>query len=282
MTIGSAARVAAAAALASVLIVLPARATSEAAPTIENEDPAHHWKPPTVTIEPGGTVVFENASLTTAHGIHWISTPATPTCEPSVPVGTGPAQSATNWSGGCSFPAAGTYTFYCTVHGAAMGGTVTVAAPARRWANRPRQRPRRRRSHRRPRPPPRPPSLVRRPATRAAARPRPRRSRRCASRRRRHGAVLHGALTIPAGDAGGRLEVDLLAARSALAAGGVRVGRLERRALRAGPLRFSLAAGAPAQRALRRRGRLALGVVVHLSPPAGAGSVLSRRLTLRR
>ena len=88
----------------------------------------------------------------------------------------------------------------------------------------------------------------------------------------RHGAVVHGALTVPAADAGGRLEVDLLAARSALAAGGVRVGQLERQALAPGPLRFSVTASARARRALRRHGRLVASVVVHLGPPAGAGS----------
>jgi hypothetical protein len=94
--------------------------------------------------------------------------------------------------------------------------------------------------------------------------------------------VVHGALTVPAADAGGRLEVDLLAARSALAAGGVRVGQLELQALAPGPLRFSMTASARARRALRRHGRLVVSVVVHLGPPAGAGSALSRRLTLRR
>jgi hypothetical protein len=43
-----------------------------------------------------------------------------------VPVGTTPAASATNWSGSCSFTQAGTYTFFCTVHGSEMTATVTV------------------------------------------------------------------------------------------------------------------------------------------------------------
>ena len=60
---------------------------------------------------------------------------------------------------------------------------------------------------------------------------------------------MRGSLTIPPADAGGRLEIDLLAARSALVAGGpkaVRVGQLVRRALVAGPLRFSIAPQAAA------------------------------------
>src|SRR3954463_1700902 len=73
-------RLIAAAALGAAAVVLPAAAASESAPTIENEDPAHHWKPPTATIEPGGAVLFKNASTTVPHGLHWVSTPATPSC----------------------------------------------------------------------------------------------------------------------------------------------------------------------------------------------------------
>jgi plastocyanin len=281
--IRSAARLAVAAALATVLIVLPARATSESAPTIETEDPAHHWKPPTATIEPGGTVVFKNASSTTPHGVHWISGPSTPSCEPSVPVGTMAVQSGKEWSGSCKFDAAGTYTFYCTVHGAAMSGSITVAAPGAPVGGPPPPPPTTTTSQ----PPPAAPAGSSPPSgspsagtTGAAASTAALAALRLSAPR--HGAVVHGALTVPAADAGGRLEVDLLAARSALAAGGVRVGQLELQALAPGPLRFSMTASARARRALRRHGRLVVSVVVHLGPPAGAGSALSRRLTLRR
>jgi len=262
-----------------VLIVLPARATSEGAPTIETEDPAHHWKPPTVTIEPGGSVEFKNASMTTLHGIHWVSVPSTPSCEPSVPVGAGPEHSGTDWSGGCTFSAAGTYTFYCTVHGAAMSGSVTVAGAGG---------------------PPKEPTPPPTTTTTTGSSPAPAAPEGSSPSggspaggagtsaaalaalhlsAPRHGAEVRGALTVPGADAGGRLEVDLLAA---LGAGRVRVGQLERRSLMAGPLRFSLTPDARARRALRRRGRLAVSVVVHLSPQTGAGSEISRRLTLRR
>ncbi len=43
-----------------------------------------------------------------------------------MPVGTTPAASGTKWSGACTFTQAGTYTFFCTVHGSEMTGTITV------------------------------------------------------------------------------------------------------------------------------------------------------------
>ena len=120
-------RLVAAAALGVAAVALPATAASEGSPTIETEDPVHHWKPPAATIEAGGAIVFKNPSATVPHGVHWVSGPGTPSCEPSVPVGTSPAASGTSWSGSCTFAAAGTYTFYCTVHGASMSGTITVS-----------------------------------------------------------------------------------------------------------------------------------------------------------
>ena len=277
-------RLIAAAALGAAAVVLPATAASEGTSTIETEDPVHHWKPPAVTIEAGGAIVFKNPSATTPHGVHWVSTPATPSCEPSVPVGTGFEQSGTSWSGSCKFAAPGTYTFWCTVHGEAMKGTITVTAPGEKEA-----------------PKETTPTGTTTGTTPAPGTPAPGGSSTGAGAQApgaaaasaaalsalrvslpRHGATLHGALTVPAADAGGRLEVDLLAPRSALAAGSVRVGQLVRGSLAAGPLRFSVAPGARGLRALRRHGHLRLTMTVHLAPAAGAGSAISRRLTLRR
>jgi plastocyanin len=286
LRIPPAVRLALAAALGAALVVLPAQAASEGTPTIETEDPAHHWKPPTATIEPGGTIVFKNASMTVPHGVHWISPPATPSCDPSVPVGTEFAQSNTNWSGGCTFAVAGTYAFWCTVHGAAMSGTITVGAPGEKEGPKEPTPTTTTTTSTTPGPaPPGSPGSGGPAGTGASGGPVAASAAALAALHLsapRHGAVLHGSLTIPAADAGGRLEVDLLAARSALAAGGVRVGQLVRRGLTAGPLRFKLAPGARGLRALRRRGRLAVTVTLRLSPATGAGSAVSRRLTLRR
>jgi plastocyanin len=277
-----------AAALGVAAVALPATAASEGTPTIETEDPVHHWKPPTATIEAGGAIVFKNASTTVAHGIRWISAPAAPTCEPSVPVGTSAAASGTNWTGGCTFAVAGTYTFYCTVHGASMSGTITVNAAGAKE------------------PPGETTPTGTAPTTTPGAGTTPgasstpggsapaggagasaaAASAAALSALRitvpRHAGALHGSLLVPAADAGGRLQVELLAARSALATGGVRVGQLVRRGISAGRLAFKLTPSARALRALRRRGSLKPTMTAELGPASGAGASVSRRLTLRR
>jgi plastocyanin len=85
----------------------------------------HRWLPSTETVIAGSVVTFRN-STEVPHGVRWVSAPATPECTSGVPVGTTAAASGTKWSGTCTFAQQGTYTFYCTVHGAEMSGTVTV------------------------------------------------------------------------------------------------------------------------------------------------------------
>ncbi len=278
-------RLIAAAALGVAAVALPAAAASEGAPTIETEDPAHHWKPPTATIEAGGAIFFKNGSTTTPHGLRWVGGPATPSCDAGVPVGTEFAQSGTNWSGDCHFTVAGTYAFWCTVHGSAMSGTITVTNPGET------QPP----TQTTPSPgttaPTGTPPPGAGPGDGTTTPPPAGGSAAAASAAAlgalqlsvpRHGAAVHGALTVPADDAGGRLQVELQAARSALLASDVRVAELTRSDLAAGPLHFTLVAGGRALRTLRRRGRLRLTMTLRLSPPAGAAATASRRLTLHR
>jgi plastocyanin len=278
-------RLIAAAALGVAAVALPATAASEGSPTIENEDPSgggHHWKPPTATVEAGGVVVFKNTNASVPHGIHWNSTPATPTCDSSVPVG---SASATSWSGNCTFTVPGTYTFYCSFHGPSMSGTIVVTGP--------------------PAPGKAPSAETTPPGTGTGAPPGfgptgggsgspsggPAPSATAASAAAlsalrlavpRHGGVLHGSLLIPAADASGRLQVELLAARSALTAGTLRVGQLVRNGIAAGRLAFTLTPSARALRSLRRRGSLKLTMTARLQAASGAGASVSRRLTLHR
>jgi hypothetical protein len=102
--------------------------------------------------------------------------------------------------------------------------------------------------------------------------------------RSQHGSVVHGSLVVPGADAGGRLEVDLLAKRAALAgrrgSSAVRVGRLVRSSLRAGRLSFTVALDAKARGVLARRRRLALIVKVVLTTPQGAPSFTTRNVLL--
>jgi hypothetical protein len=91
---------------------------------------------------------------------------------------------------------------------------------------------------------------------------------------------------VPATAAGGSLEVDLLATRSALAATAaavpVRIGRLLRGHLAVGPVHFAVTADRRGRRALDRHGRLAVSIRLVLTPPHGQPATITRRLILRR
>jgi plastocyanin len=100
----------------------------------------------------------------------------------------------------------------------------------------------------------------------------------------RHRAAVQGSIDVSATGAGGRLEVDLLAARASLAAHQpirVLVGRLIRPSVPAGRVTFTVALSARARSALRRHHHMALTVKVTFTPPAGAAVALTRSLVLR-
>ncbi len=122
---------------AFAIAILPSLASSATTASVEalNEGSGlygetHRWSPSQVAVTTnGGKVTFANHSMSVPHGIVWQSTPATPSCEEGehqVPVGK--THSGTNWSGACTFTQEGTYTYYCSVHGLAMSGTVYVNA----------------------------------------------------------------------------------------------------------------------------------------------------------
>ena len=100
-------------------------------PTIEafNESgyygTTHSWRPSSITVNTANSLDLANPTAV-GHGVEWRSGPAIPACTPGVPVGTSPSASGANWSGSCTFPKPGVYTFYCTVHGPEMTATVTV------------------------------------------------------------------------------------------------------------------------------------------------------------
>jgi hypothetical protein len=90
----------------------------------------HRWSNVPQTINAGEKVTFSNPGEV-PHGVEWRSA-VKPACEEGagkVPVGTTFSASGTKWSGKCTFSQAGSYLFYCTVHGAAMSGTITVNNP---------------------------------------------------------------------------------------------------------------------------------------------------------
>jgi plastocyanin len=120
--------------LGTLLVALPAFASSETSSTVTAENiggfygEEHRWTPSPVTVSTVGGVTLSNPTEI-RHGVRWITAPAPPNCDSGVPVGVSETASGTKWSGTCKFTQAGTYTYYCTVHGAAMSGTITVRDP---------------------------------------------------------------------------------------------------------------------------------------------------------
>jgi plastocyanin len=90
---------------------------------------------------------------------------------------------------------------------------------------------------------------------------------------RQRGTAVHGSVRLSRPAAGGSLEIDLRLGRR-------RVGRLTRTPLRAGTVRFAVALGPAAKRALRRSGRLSLSVTAIVRPPGRPSVSATRRVLL--
>lgn len=233
--------------LGVAVAILPAVAGSETTPEIGAvngtgiyEEQTHSWSPSHVSVAQGTPITIANPTAV-AHGVRWIAPPATPACSGGVPVGTSEAASGTQWTGTCTFARAGTYSFYWTVHGAAMSGTVTVAAGGA------------------PVPPPSQPGAGTAPPGAGSGTTEPGPSSALPAgggspflgssahalrvSGSQHGTSVHGSVDISQAGAGGRLEVDLLARAASLSRSGgqqpMRVGRLQRGSLVAGVVRFA-------------------------------------------
>jgi hypothetical protein len=100
-----------------------------------------------------------------------------------------------------------------------------------------------------------------------------------------HSSSVHGTIDISQTAAGGKLEVTLLATAASLAKAGhsskVRVGRLLRSSLQAGPVSFAVPLAAKARSALRAHKRLALTVQIVITPDHGAAVTVRRSIVLR-
>lgn len=246
--------------------LLPAVASSETSPTIEAVNVglySHRWSPMQASVGVGGAVAIRNPTAV-AHGVEWIG-PLKPECSGGVPVGTTPAASGKEWSGTCTFAQPGTYTFYCTVHGPEMTGTITVSAsgtttttttpttttPTTTGSTTPGE------------------SLPSAPLSSGPS---------FASRQ--HGGAVRGSLAISTAGAGDRLEVDVFAKGASLGksrhGGRVRVGRLVRDPMSAGTVSFLVRLDSEARRALKRHRRLALVVRVTLTPLYGNPTSVTR------
>jgi plastocyanin len=250
--------------LGLAVAVLPAMASSAETTPVEavNEGEAyehHRWSPAQVTVLVGAAVTFRNTSEV-PHGVEWRSA-IKPSCEEGpgkVPVGTAPAASGTKWSGACTFSHPGTYTFYCTIHGPEMTGTITVNAesptPTTNTA----------------------PTTPTAPTTTNPTTPGPSSSPLIGGpsvRSSQRGGTVRGSLEVSQAGAGGRLEVDLFANSASLATARhptrVPVGRLVRSSVSAGKVPFAVGLTPRARRALKRHHRLALTVTITLTPKHG-------------
>jgi plastocyanin len=257
-------------------VVLPAVASSET-PAVEAVNTglySHSWSPAQTLTIAGSTVTIRN-STAVAHGVEWVGGPAKPECSSGVPVGTTPAASGTQWSGTCSFAQPGTYTFYCTVHGPEMTGTITVSAngtttttmsttPTAPTSTAP--------------PVSTPPLPVQAPSgSPLATAPRLRSSQ--------HGGSVTGSLEVSQAGAGDRLEIDLLARGAALGTAKrgklVRIGRLVRGSVNAGVVPFAVKLDAEARRALAHNRQLVLMVRIALTPANGGPLIVTHTVIER-
>jgi plastocyanin len=280
-----------AALLGVAVVVLPAIASSETPPSISAVNQTngkvvtHFWSPATATVGEGGEVTLANPSET-PHGVDWIAGPATPSCE-GVPVGTTVAASGTNWHGSCRFASAGVYTFYCTVHGPEMTGTITVDANGTTTTTMSTGSSGQTPGSQSPLGAP-----ASSPGIGAAGAPAGQPGSLPAGNlatvklaATQHGQVVRGSLQVSPAGAGGRLEVQLLAPSASLAtataSARIRVGRLVRASVPAGVVRYSVTLDARARHALRLRRHLTLAAKIAFAAPHAPAVTFARTVTLR-
>jgi plastocyanin/uncharacterized protein YfiM (DUF2279 family) len=282
-----------AAVLGAAIVVLPAVAGSETAPTIEAVNSSgyygeqhHYWSPSAATVGAGDAVTLTNPTGV-AHGVEWVNGPATPACSSGVPVGTSAAASGTKWSGTCTFAQAGTYTFYCTVHHAEMTGTITVNANGTTTTTTTATTSQPYSSGTTTAGTPTIPPESERTSGQGSSPGSPlagSASRALKLAPHQHGKSVRGSIQLSQAGAAGRLQVELLARSASLASAGhpaqVRVGRIVRVASRAGRLSFSVPLSMRAKSALSRHGRIALTVKVVVKPSSGAAVTITRSVVV--
>lgn len=266
-----------AAALGAAIPVVPAIASSESTPTVSGLE-SIMWSPAQVTVASGGTVSFQDSSGSVPHGVVWeTGNPETPACN-GVPIDEG----QTSWKGSCSFTKAGTYRYYCSVHGMAMSGTIVVDPPATTPAPTPTT----------PVTPtgttsaPPPTSTAEAPPGVGTASPLAGGAAEAIRlARAQRGTSVRGSIQLSPAGAGARLEVDLLAGRAVLAtarhSAQVPVGSLVRSSLKPGSVSFAASLNRRGRAALHRRGRLALTVRITLTPAHGATVSVTRAVIMR-
>jgi plastocyanin len=275
--------------LGAAVVVMPALASSEGAAieakTVSSGYP-YIWSPMSVETLAGGAVSFSN-STGVAHGIEWINPPSEPHCS-GVPLAGSAKPSGASWSGSCTFTKQGVYTFYCTVHGSYMSGSVKVNAAGETTVSTTTSTPGS--------PPPPPGGTTSSPGYEAGTPP-PAQSGNALTllagsasnavkvASSQHGHAVHGSVAFAPAGAGAHLEVDLLARSGLLAGAGhsalQRIGRLVVSHVHAGTVSFSVALSRAARKALARHHRLSVTVRVTLQSPTTKPLTVTRTVLLR-
>lgn len=267
-----------AALLGVALATVPALASSEPAATVkavETGSYSYAWSPTEASVPAGGEVAFANSTAGVPHGIVWTSRDK-PSCAATVPDGEGGKEtsSASSWSGSCRFTTAGTYLFRCYVH-PYMTGTVTVSAPTTTTTTgmttgTTETAPTTTTTTT----PGAPAPLTEQSPLQGSA------SHALKLPKRQRAGHVRGSISLSPAAAGGRLEIDLLAARGlpmkSRRAAPVRVGRLVLSGLHAGETRFAVALDRRARSALRSHRRLALVVKLTVTPVAAKPLTITR------
>jgi plastocyanin len=277
--------------LGAAVVALPAIASSETPPRIEAYGGTiaspHYWLPASATVAPGGTVKFANPYPGEPHGLKFTGGPSTPSCS-GIPAAAGEPSGATAWQGECTFTAPGTYSFICTVHPSEMTGTITVSADGTTTTTTTTSTTTGTSTETHTGTTPGPSGGAAVPGAPGAGSSSLLAGGASSAVKLvavQHGPVVRGSLTVSSAASGGTLEVQLLAARAALASAGrarqILVGHLVHRALHPGRAAFVVTLDSRARQALRLRGRLALSVRILLSSVHGARLRLSRGVVLR-
>ncbi len=276
-----------------LLLVLSAAAGSETSPTITAintpggglyGEETHAWSPATTTVGAGGVVTLSNPGEV-PHGVDWVGGPEKPACSSGVPVGSTEAASGTKWSGTCTFATPGAYVFYCTVHGPAMTGRITVNPSGGTTVEMPSM----------------PSTGGSVPPTGSSGGSQPGGSGPGGSSGARgsvlvggssalklatvqHGPSLRGSIDVSSAGAGGRLEVALLASNASLAKAPrpstVRVGHFLRSSVKAGLVPFTVVLTARGRSALRHHKRLTLTLRLVLTPVTGMPARVNKGVVL--
>jgi plastocyanin len=244
-------------------LVLPASANGQApgTATVTAIDGPPRWEPSSADLALGGTVTFAYPMGGSAHSVTFVNPPASPSCSPAWPT----AVLAAPWTAACSFNTAGTYYFLCGVpQHTGMTGTIVVAGPGT------------------PTPPPPPPPPTTPPPGGSPSEPG---SVSVKVARRQRGTIVRGSVTTSVD--GSRLAIRALVSNRQLAKSrprrirNVSVGSLRRLVASAGKTSFALKLNAAARRALNRRDRLTVNLRITATPPGGAATTKTARVTLR-